>query len=327
MATIATADWMEGDVLPLAAKVERRGWVDWDDAPVDRDAFEISLREDGVPANEIEEVLVLRDEYIALAERYHALDDPRLGEPPSLRHYGGEGGDESPPFMKDVRAARWRLIDWMQGRGFDRESSELVEVRIPLFALAAADVEGCTAKLAVAEHRSKWVIDWGIKVFGPGLSGTVGFTVSSTASFSAAHGETKVIFLPVSFTVESGTVTKHGKVVGTARRAEMFSVKSGALGLLLLEKGKEPPIGDLVQSYPLAGDTSGAVATYEYTAEKAASRKMSLGAKVFGAELSIGTEITRNNQMVLTYGLRGGSDYELHRVTDGDGLVWKPLAV
>jgi hypothetical protein len=37
---------------------------------------------------------------------------------------------------------------------------------------------------------------------------------------------------------------------------------------MLLEKGKEPPIGELVESYPLAGDTSGAVATDEYTAEK-----------------------------------------------------------
>lgn len=327
MATIATADWMEGDVLPLDAKVERRGLFTWDDAPVDRDAFESSLRDEGVPDDEIEEALQLRDEYIELADRYNAFAHARLGVPERLKQYGGEGGDEGPAFMTDIHEARRRLVDKMMGRGFELEASELVEVRIPLFTLAAADSEGCSANLAVAERRSKWVIDWGIKVFGSGLSGTAGFSVSSTASFSAMHGETKVIFLPVSFTVQSGTVTKRGKAVGSARRADLLSVKGGALGLLLLEKGLEPPIGERVETYLLAGDTSGAVATYEYTAEKMASRKMNLGAKVLGAELSIGTEITRNNQMVLTYGLRGGRDYELHRVADGDGLVWKPLAV
>ena len=120
---------MEGDVEPLEAKVERRGYAVWDDAPVDREAFEIALRDEGVQEGELDEVLSLRDEYITLAERYHALEDPRLGELPTLKQYGGEGGDDEPPFMDTVRAARLRLVDWMQGRAFEPESSELVEAR------------------------------------------------------------------------------------------------------------------------------------------------------------------------------------------------------
>jgi hypothetical protein len=77
-----------------------------------------------------------------------------------------------------------------------------------------------------------------------------------------------------------------------------------------------------VQTYPLAGDPTGALATYTYgyEQEKPSSLRIPLG--VPGVKLSLTAKSSITSSVTVTYQLRSGRDYKLYRAEDGDGLVW-----
>jgi hypothetical protein len=92
-------------------------------------------------------------------------------------------------------------------------------------------------------------------------------------------------------------------------------------GLALLPAAR-PPAGAPVQRFPLAGDTTGALASYRWKYARTAKLQVDVGLEAFHskASLKIGTELT--TQVALEYGLRGGHDYVLLRAAEGDGLLW-----
>lgn len=325
MATVATPEWMKGEVLPREGDAEARTESRYyQDAPLfHRDLFEQSLDDESIPAAERDEVLQLRDDYVDRARELHLTEPARPGRPEDLPSFGGEGGDDLPPEIKDLYSRRLRLWDWLAQIGFEAEASETVELRVPLFVISAADDSGCTASIDFYTEKIHQQ-EWGVTVYGTGLSAAGSLTVTTRSKFTTTNGETKVVFLPVSFRVESGTITKRGKPFGPGRRADMRTLTSSALGILLLAPGAKPPLGERVQRYQLADDTSGASATYEYRYQKKAAHKLSIGAKAFGADLSLNVEVGLVHAITVGYELRGGTDYDLHDLSEGDGLLWKP---
>jgi hypothetical protein len=214
----------------------------------------------------------------------------------------------------------------VSGRRFRVEAQEEVELRIPLFVLAAADVAGCTASVTTTVKKGG-ALKWGITVFGTGLAASAKISVTASSRFTASSGETKVVFLPASITVERGTMLRNGQAIGHGTRVDASNLKqSGAPALLLSPKGARPAIGAIAERYDLAGDTSGAVATYEYLYERSGGAELTLGAKAFGVDLSLTGTIELYESLTLTYGLAGGADYELHQVREGCGLVWASRA-
>lgn len=83
-----------------------------------------------------------------------------------------------------------------------------------------------------------------------------------------------------------------------------------------------PGHGELVTRYPLAGDASGALAEYEYTYEQGENRQLELGVSAWNSTVTMRANISVEEDLTLRYGLRGGFDYELHRLGEGEGLVW-----
>ena len=313
-------------MLPREGDADVRTETRWyADAPFfNRELFERRLDEEGITALERDEILNLRDDYVDRANRLHVIDPPtRL--PWIFPSYGGEGGDDPPPEINDLSGRRRRLLDWLGQVKFKAKASETVALQIPLSVIGAADIGGCTAGVDFYTEKVHQ-FEWGVTVFGTGSSEAVGLEVTTRAKFTAGHGETKVIFLPLSFVVESGRITKRGAPLGTARRANMSKVKSGAIGILLLAPGAEPPLGERVETYPLAGDTSGAIATYEYSYKRQAGHKLSIGTKAFGADLSMDVEVGVAHTFTVSYDLRGGADYDLHRLREGEGLPWSLVA-
>ena len=219
-----------------------------------------------------------------------------------------------------------RLREWNRGRKFQVEATRQVELRIPLFVLAAAHPAGCTAGLETQQERTGG-LEWGVTLFGTGLGGSAKVAVTSSAKFSAASGEIKVVFLPASVTVEKVTVLERGRRVGGGHRVDASNLaKSGAPGLLLLGHGRTPPMGDLAERFPLAGDGSGAVATYEYAYKRSGEGDLNVGAKAFGVDIKLKATVELSNSITVTFGLVAGSDYELHRLAEGNGLIWATSA-
>ena len=324
MATIAAADWMQGTVTPLAGEVRFES-TPWEDAAVvDRDAFRRSLKDAGLSAGDARQALKVRDE-VAVEVGY--LDG-------QIEKWRAADGDKryvtAPPELVDLYSrqgsALERLRGWLSNRRFKVESRETVKLRMPLFVFAAADQPGCTATVEFGSEK-KASAEWGVTVFGTGLGGNADLKVTTSDSFPAAAGEVKVVTVTVSVVVESGTRLKDGTPVGAARRLDGSKLRQyGELGLLLLDKGKAPPLGDYVTHYPLAGDTTGAPSNHKRTYERTVAHKLTLGAKAFGADLSIGASVELSSSVSLSYDLAGGVDYQLHTVRDGDGYLWLPAA-
>jgi hypothetical protein len=313
-------DWMTGSVEPLDGKVAIGAREDWVAAALQsRDAFASGLRSIGLPDDEVARTVSLRDDTEA---QLRAIDlDIESYRPPGARFVM----DPVPPELYARRRSLWRrFADYFSDREIRVLETAETEVRVPLFVLAGADVAGCTAMFDQEEMRKR-PLAWSMTVFGSGLGGSRELRASAAASFTAAAGETKLVFQPLQLTLQRVAVLLDGRQVGGGVQVDSAGVRTDASpGLLLLSSQARPPTGLSVQRFPLAGDTTGALATYKWVYANTSKRKLSVGVDAFHTSLSliVGTELT--TQVTLQYELRGGHDYVLLRVDEGDGLLWAP---
>jgi hypothetical protein len=75
-------------------------------------------------------------------------------------------------------------------------------------------------------------------------------------------------------------VAKLGR--GRPRFPGTFSADLATPGVLLLTGAERPPAGALAQTYPLAGDPTGAPATYSWAYKQTKTRGLSVGIKAYG---------------------------------------------
>jgi len=316
-------DWLHGEVEPFAGEA-RVLTEPWDEAALTRrDAFDASRRDAGLDDTAVREALELRDEAAAEAEHW---DTEIQAFRERTKHIDFAFPPQQLQGMVHRRSSVLnRLRDWVAHREFQVDAREDVELPIPLFVLAAPDRPGCSATVETRQDGTR-ALQWSVKIFGTGLGGNATLAAGSSSTFSAASGEIKVVFLPVSLPVENVTVFEDGDVIACGRRVDASKLeRSGELGLLLLPKGASPPIGPVAQRFPLSGDTTEAVATFQYTYERSGGGELSVGAKAFGAELKLEAKVDLSESVTVTYELVAGVDYELHRLAEGDGLVWWPL--
>ncbi|MEV1177558.1 hypothetical protein [Nonomuraea sp. NPDC049784] len=298
--------WVSGEVLPVEGQAEILTEEQWGhlSAVAIQEVFESGLREMGMPAMDIHHIVSQRDMMYARTSKnlkYWPRDVwPRL--------IGG--------VLKD------RLHDWFSQRAIQVDKSVDVHVHVPLFVLAAPEVTGCKASFKTQEKTAQ-KLGWKVSVLGAGLedSGVLEATISS--SFNAVSGETKVVFVPISVPVEKVTIIESGHTIGEGHRVNAKELRvTGNPGLLLLPPRDAPPIGDLAERYPLAGDATGALATYEHVLSSMFGHSLNIGVQAFGSDVGIRTAIETSTSVTLTYELRGGFDYELHFLAEGQGRVW-----
>jgi hypothetical protein len=162
-------------------------------------------------------------------------------------------------------------------------------------------------------------------VFGSGLGGSQELKASAAASFTAAAGEAKAVFQPLKLTLQRVAVLLEGRQVAGGVQVDSAGIRTDASpGLLLLSSQARPPVGRTVQRFPLVGETTGALAAYTWVYARSSKKNLSVGLDAFHTKLSlsVGTELT--TQVTLQYEPRGGHDYTLPRVAEGDGLLWAP---
>jgi hypothetical protein len=293
---------------------------DWDRIALEhRDAFEFALREAGLPSSEVAEALDVRD---GVAYETAKLNDEikDFWSTTQNRYFA------TPPEVEELYEKQVSVMNllrnWVSGRRFRVDGTETSEVRIQIFVLSAARVPGCTATFAT-EEKSETGMSWDVTIFGTGLSGSGSLKVTTKATFTAASGEVKVVFVQGSLTVEKVTVLKRGRVVGHGYRIDGSRITPGTQpGVVTLAKSTLLPAGGLVATYPLASDTRGAIETYKYSDTVTGKVAFQLGIKAFGADVKLKGELKRDRSAELTFQLAGGHDYELRQFADGDGLVW-----
>lgn len=320
------SEWVRGSVQPLdgTVSVSLTGWEER--ALRDREGFARDLRAMGLADAEIRQGMAVRDnaeaDVAASVEAFCSAYDAR-----TRRH-----GPISPPDVsEEVRmvsdsaiAKAWqRLRDWWAGRVAEVESREDVEVRVRLFLLAAAAGKGCRAEFTISAARERQ-LGWALTIGGAGLSAEARVTVTAEATFAAEDGQAKLVFLPVKAALEKIVVRQEGAKQARRCRLDLAGLRdtSPAPGLLQLAADALPPRGPLVQTYPLAGDPTGTLATYTYSYEQEKPSSSQIGLDIPGVKLSLTAQSSMTSSVTVTYQLRSGRDYKLYRVGDGDGLVW-----
>src|SRR5258708_7130559 len=83
-------------------------------------------------------------------------------------------------------------------------------------------------------------------------------------------------------------------------------------------------IGEEVTQFPLSGDTSRALSTYQWTYTRKAYKAATLGVNAFNSGLSLNYNSTLTEAISLTYELRGGHDYRLFTGVHSRGLGLMP---
>jgi hypothetical protein len=311
--------WIRGSDERLIGKTYVRGSAAWDKAAVYYSNFlERSLGDLGLPEEDVMTALTLRDE---AAEQVRAIDEAeRFTLNRSGKGYSST--DVSQEAEMSRRSALSRLTDWFKGREIRVNESTEVEVRVPLFVLAAPAVKGCSATFEESVMHNRALL-WNVSILGSGLGQSAELATSASWKFSSSGGEIKVVFIPVSVTIARVTVLEKGQTISEGYQVDASAIKtSSEPGLLLLSPDADPPIGELSRTYPLAGDTTEAIASYEYKYQQKADRHLEIGVTAFHLDAKVRAAVQINGSLSLKYELRGGYDYALHRLTEGDGLLW-----
>ncbi len=313
--------WISGQSEPLTGRIEVGDEKDRVATAVQsRQAFESGLRSIGLPEDEVMRAVAVRDDTHTQLRAINA-EIMRFNRP-GVRY----ASDPVPPELYIRRKSTWqRMADWFDGKEVRVLETTDTEVRVPLFTLSCADADGCTAAFNW-EAMKGHTLTWSMTVYGSGIGGSRELSVSAFAGFTAAAGQTKVVFVPLTVTLQRVVVLQADRQIGAGIQVDSSSVHtSSSPGLLLLPRDTRPPAGPPVQRFPLASDTTGALATYEWTYKRTSEMHAKLGLEAFSSKISlrVGTKLT--TQITLRYELRGGHDYILLSAAEGDGLLWAPL--
>jgi len=315
-------EWLQGLAEPIqgATTTELRDWTTL--ALSDRDSFVTDVRSMGFSETIVAEAVSVRDsaeQSVEEAIRTFWDNQPYryLETPPEVE-------EEAAYVYDSARRDAWgRLHDWLAGRVIEVEDRNTIQLQLPLFTLSAPSAVGSTTEFTTSSSRTEGVT-WSMSIVGSGLSDEGRVLVSTSATFQAAEGQIKVIFLPINVVLESILIREHG---GTAIRGSRIDISSlrdqyPAPGLLLLAPTARPPLGHLEQIYPLSGDPSGAVATYRYDYQRELSATTKLGVRLHGLDIGIQTETKLETSVSLSFALPSGTDYRLFRCLDGHGVLW-----
>jgi hypothetical protein len=220
------------------------------------------------------------------------------------------------------RSAWSRLSDWWAGRVREVESKEPLNLRLVLFLLSAPSGE-CTSELT-AEGTATTNLGWSINIAGTGLGHEGEIEVTTSAGFEAINGQRKLVFVPMSVVLERIVLLEPGSLPVRYWRINVEGLKDQhpAPGVILLAIDSIPPMGPLLQTYPLAGDTSASTATYSYKYTQTCAMNLKIGVKVDQVDLGVTAKSTMKSFVELKFKLRSGKDYQLHSACDSDGVLW-----
>ncbi len=215
------------------------------------------------------------------------------------------------------------LRSWWKDRSIRIEDRNEVLLQLPLFLISAAAAPGCTASFTMEGGQAQ-EFSWSVTILGTGLGADSSIRTSASATFRVAAGETKVVFLPATVFVEKVVVLDRGTLISHGYRIDVAGLHKQIYdpAVMLLAADAVPPLGTIERRYKLSGDLTGDIATYGYTFTRFRKRPLRLGIKAYGTELGLSVLSVMEKRMELTYELRGGYNYALHRVAEWDGFIW-----
>jgi hypothetical protein len=164
---------MAGTEEPLEGSTGLGPILEWDIIALRTDGALAGLRSAGLPDDEIAEAWAIQEEINMIAREAAGYRIPGVSYL----------SDPVPLEVREREISAWsRLKDWASGRQVRVLETADIPVRIPLFLLGCADVEGCTAAFS-HETTEVRTLGWEMTIYGSGLSGSRELTTSVSAKF------------------------------------------------------------------------------------------------------------------------------------------------
>jgi hypothetical protein len=313
-------EWMQGREEPLESFSRPLEPVTWGEAALDdRAAFDTELRAAGLSERGIEEALAVRDEAAAklllAQERLKPFENVMFCNPPP--EYCAAHN-----FYSNTRkTVLENLVDWWRERVTTVEAVDFYTARIPLFVLGTPKDRGCTSKWS-RDIISGFSGGGTLHIAGNGLASGSASTYVSYSGFQADSSDIKLIFCDVKLRLVHIEIHEPAKPSVRTWRIDFADSALSAIGLLILAPNMVPPLGEFIRPYPLAGDTSGALATYSETYKQQKNKKANIGFKVQGVDLGLTTSFDCSDSIKIEFLLKGGTDYGLYYAKDCDGVLF-----
>jgi hypothetical protein len=315
-----TSERAEDNFSLAVVACERSEWVER--VVTRRDEFGVGLAETGVP-----DELVKRDIAAYDSEVMPILQRPSFADPGSgTQGWWGSNPDayeevsreEHEKKYRDAVSAVRRVLGMRRMRVLERT---VQQVNLPLFVLASPPVPG--SRVTFTEAQMAYVMGgWTINVFGTGAGADVKVRLQSSGSFVAQEGARKRVFLPAKVAVSRIGVYEGRRKVGEGRRVEVEEANENAVVEVIdADEGVELDDASLAMRYPLSGDPSGDVATYELEAAFAMKTDLEIGIDAFKVKAKLRAEIYRERTATLKFELPSGHDYEF-RYSKSPSGVW-----
>ncbi|CCF85189.1 hypothetical protein [Nitrolancea hollandica] len=320
--SVTGLEWVRGTQEPLAgsATIEVRQWEDV--ALLSRERFASDLQVMGLPRTLVAEGLSVRDR--AASDVEAAIRSFWDNHPYRYEVTPPEVEEQVNLVYNSARFDAWqRLRDWWHGHETIVESRTPVELHLPLFVLSAPAEPGCSTAFTseVEQERER---GWSVSVMGNGLGGEGIRQVTVSSTLEADSGQCKLIYVPVTVTLETITITEDGVAPVRCHRIDIAGTETQQWTPVSLSLAADavPPLGPFETTYPLAGDRTGTIATYKYEYKQTSAAKLKVSIKTQAVELGVTSEAKLQSSISLTFKLKSGIDYHLHRAGAGDGLMW-----
>ena len=310
--------WTEGDGERLEGEVSV-GYVEWEEAALkDKAQFASRLHDVGLPDDEIADGMsVLGQVSSQIAEIDRQIKDLQSGTYFML-----------PPELLDLYTKRQsvleRLSDWFSRQTIRVDRTVHSALRVPVFVLSAPAIDGCSASFATSTQLTR-NIDCRVAIFGPGMGESYLASCQAKCTFVCNAGDTKVVFIPAELTVGELSVLAKGRVISQGFHITAVQFTDPEPAVTLVPRDAYPSLGARIKTYPLTGDTTGDVSTYGYKYKQSQTAGFSLKVEAFGADIGFKVEVALEREVELTYALKGGYDYSLHYLDEGEGIAWRTL--
>lgn len=221
-----------------------------------------------------------------------------------------------------------RIREMLGKRQIIEEAVSTARVRVPLYRFSAPRVKGASVKFSEGHGFFDGGF-WKVKVFGVGAANSQTLEVATVNTFTAASGQCKLVYVPVSLRVARVRIEENGTTVGHGVRAQVipptgkdpsFVRGRGCMDLpqAACRGGTgESPEEDLHFEY--GRDTGRTHHTVTKTWEMNVERDVSLRLQSADVEVGPIARVRRVRRMGLEISLPSGRDYKGYRAL---GSLW-----
>jgi hypothetical protein len=233
----------------------------------------------------------------------------------------------------------WREMDEEEKKGTIRTIKRILGFRetrvektitkteyIPLFVFSSPPVPNSQV-IYREENETEKKVNWVVSVSVPSIGFGTGrdFLVRGSCAFDCKGGESKMVYIPVTFRISRIGIYRKGKRIRDGKlRITVARNRYGSINRIPkdcdIKRFKKSP--HIAGRFLLTKIKASDIAEYGDGWIKSHATSFPIGINAFGFQSALNASIRLKRQLGLTYRLPGAHNYYLHELLDTNGIAW-----